>query len=110
MPSSNAYVTTAEVVASLMWGPKTYAELQDATGVSKWTIAKTIAALRQSGVVRVVRRPSGGYTVHLQAQPFAAPDVGWVPAPSPTAYRLGQPRSNPTPAYGGQPRDTDAVK
>lgn len=102
MPRSNTHTTTAEAVACLMWGPKTYAELMEFTGVSKWTIAKTIAALRQSGVVRAVRQPKGGYTVHLQTTPFALPDEGAQPVTSTTPYNIGRPRRG-TPNYGGQP-------
>ena len=50
---------TAELIASLMWGPKTYRQLHEATGMSRPRLIAWLRNLVESGVVYKVKEPVG---------------------------------------------------
>lgn len=74
------YEIGSEIVAHLMWGPKTWPEVEVALGLTGGTSRHWLAQLRASGVIRIC-----GYTVaarqrrrariwSIQTAPFALPD------------------------------------
>lgn len=70
----------AEIIASLMWGPKTSKELQDKMEVSCATIWRCTSALHESGVIRKLPAIKNGLKGHppnpwaLQVKPFELAD------------------------------------
>lgn len=69
-----------ELLAQLLWGPKTADELRTAVGCSERCIGDWLRAMREGGVVRLAGKvrstaPSGyRYLYVLQRQPFELPD------------------------------------
>lgn len=71
----------ADLIAALMWGPKTYRELIEETGCDYQTIQGYVQSLRAAGVVYLSGHrpvPTGGspaMVFSLQPSPFAHDDV-----------------------------------
>jgi len=53
MSGRSARTNGAEILAALMWGPKTTAQLTEQVGTTRFAIHDWIKALRRSGVVYV---------------------------------------------------------
>lgn len=72
----------SEIIACIMWGPKTFNEIHEATGVTQTTVKRWIHAFRKSGLVRIVehipREGKGGRSelrFGWQSKPFEFEDV-----------------------------------
>lgn len=74
------YEVGAEIMAALMWGPKTWQQVEEQAGLTGNTSVKWMHSLHESGVIRI-----SGYTQpavqhkpariwSLQTRPFALPD------------------------------------
>lgn len=63
----------AEIIASLLKGPRTTEDLRDITGCGETALHQWMKELRASGVVYRSRRRPAVY--HLQTTPFAQPDA-----------------------------------
>jgi len=78
--SENTAFCIAEIIAALMWAPKTSRELQDMMEVSTATIWRCTSALHESGVIRKLAPIKNGLKGHppnpwaLQAKPFELAD------------------------------------
>lgn len=84
-----------EILAALMWGPKTVQEIADITGATPYTVRSIVSQGRSAGVYRVTKEKGGTYMVHLQKTPFDLPDEG-LPIQSPNSYNKLTRRNNLT--------------
>lgn len=78
-PRSSTVEVGAELVASLMWGPKTTHDLVAASGANRDTVGRWLKAMHASGIVRIGGYRSDNRAVirlwELQSKPFALPDA-----------------------------------
>lgn len=74
------YEVGAEIFAALMWGPKTWQQVEEQAGLTGGTSVKWLRALQDSGIIRVcgytpnAPRQKGARIWALQTAPFALPD------------------------------------
>lgn len=79
MSGRSARTNGAEILAALMWGPKTAAQLAEQAGTTRFVVYDWVAVLRLSGVVYVreyVRCRGAQAPVYaVQSTPFAFEDA-----------------------------------
>ncbi len=67
--------TIPAIVAALMWGPKTQAELAEITGATVQAVRWNLQCLHLEGVIYVYSGNVVGRKWGLQSKPFAEPDA-----------------------------------
>ena len=84
---------SAEIIAALMWGPKTTGELVEYVGIARANVWRHRRALAESGVVHICDWRDARQAVYaLQPKPFALTDAP-KPAPQRKPYvPSGKPR------------------
>lgn len=71
MRKGNKRALVAEMVAALMWGPKTRIELSEITGAHEYSVRLWLSALRDAGVVsRSEERVGMSFQWSMNAKPF----------------------------------------
>lgn len=82
-PKSRSFADLADVVALMMWEPRTVEELATMGGLQKEVARGRMRTLYEAGIVRVAgyrvrsNRPPVVYA--MQTKPFADPDTPEVP-------------------------------
>lgn len=77
MSTDSQLARSMDIVAALMWGPKTFDDLMEITGASRNAVFRIVMAGRIGGVMYVRRIGKGTrYLVHLQRSPFDQGDEG----------------------------------
>lgn len=93
MSERNPSFWAHEIMAAIMWGPKTFAELSEFTGASLYTVRSMVAMGRLTGVYYVTKGVGNAYKVHLQRKPYERDDEG-LALRSPNSYNKLQGRTN----------------